>query len=117
MNIEYLEFRDILATIVEADPQLDYTPVHNDEGFVTLDEFACHYIHHEENKQATVRLFLLKGEETITSKCDEPAYTYHWTGKAWSCPQSPAPELSSEGLAQVCLHHLFALAESERRQQ
>ena len=99
-----MEFRDILATIAEADPDLDYTPVHSDEGFVTLDEYACHYIHHQNDSHATVRLYLLKGEETITSKCDNPSFIYHWNGKAWSCANAAGkPDLSSAALAKDCV--------------
>ena len=114
MNTEFMEFRDILATIAEAYPELDYIPVHSDEGFVTLDEYACHYIHREENKQATVRLFLLKGDETISSKCDRPSFTYYWTGTAWSCADSTS-KVTSEELANACLLHLFDLAKHEGR--
>lgn len=111
MGTEFTEFRDILATIAELEPEMDYTPVHSDEGFITLDEFACHYIHHQNDRFATLRLYMLRGEETITSKCDSPSAVYHWNGRVWTCPDFVGhPDLSSEDLARSCVRSLLELA-------
>ncbi len=112
MNTEFMEFRDVLATLAESDPELDYTPVHADEGFVSLDVYACHYIHHQNDTHATIKFYLLEGEDTITSKCDEPSFVYHWNGSVWNCPDFVGrPPVSSANLAELCLNYLKELSE------
>jgi hypothetical protein len=112
MNTEFMEFRDVLATLAESDPDLDYTPVHADEGFVSLDIFACHYIHLENDHNPTIKFYLLENEDTITSKCDEPSFVYHWNGSVWTCRDSSGhPSVPSAKLAELCLTYLRELAE------
>ncbi len=112
MNTEFIEFRDELATLAELDSDLDYTPVNVDEGFVSLDVYACHYIHHQNDDHATIRFYMLEGEDTISSKCDEPSFVYHSSGAQWSCPNFLGhPTVSSVKLAQMCLQYLRKLAE------
>jgi len=115
MSSEYMEFRDELATLAEADPDLDYTPVHIDEGFITIDEYACHYIHHETDNFSIVRLYFLEGEETIMAKCDQPSFVYRWNGKVWTCSEFRGfPDLSGEDLARQCVHRLMDLSRKNR---
>jgi hypothetical protein len=111
MNRQFSQFRYLLSSLAEDDPNLDYTPVRNEEGFVTFDEFACHYILRELDSVPTVNLYLLKGEETITTKCDAPAFVYTWSGSAWTRRQEEHQVVfSSEELANECIRRLFELA-------
>ncbi|HEY9754913.1 MAG TPA: hypothetical protein V6C97_07125 [Oculatellaceae cyanobacterium] len=111
MNREFSLFRHLLSSLAESDPNLDYTPVRNEEGFITFDEFACHYIHRESDAVPTVNLYLLKGEETISTKCDSPSFVYTWSGRAWTRSQAErAVSFSSEELANECIKRLFELA-------
>jgi hypothetical protein len=111
MNPEFLLFRNSLAIIAETKPDLDYTPVRHEEGFVSFDEYACHYIHRESDAQAIVQLFLLKGDETITTNCERPSFVYTWTGSAWTRTEfDETVAFSSEGLAGECIDRLLQLA-------
>ena len=113
MNREFSQFRYLLSSLAESDPNLDYTPVRNEEGFVTFDEFACHYIHCELDSVPIVNLYLLKGEETISNKCDSPEFIYTWSGSAWTRRQEDHQvTLSTEELANECIKQLFDLAKA-----
>ncbi len=110
MNHPYLDFRDALIQLVEEDSNLDYTPVREDEGFVTLDELACHYLHQDEDEEETLSIFLLSATETIREKHGHPARVYCLSGSDWtSVPSGKFPDISSKQLASECIDSLIKL--------
>jgi hypothetical protein len=110
MDDLYLDFRDALIELVDKDSSLDYTPVREDEGFVTLDELACHYLHQEDKDQETISIYFLNPTETIREKHGCPEHVYCLDGASWSAvPSGKTPNVSSQQLANLCIKSLIKL--------
>ena len=110
MNELYLDFRDALIELVDKDSSLDYTPVREDEGFVTLDESACHYLHQEDAEHETISIYFLNPEETIREKHGSPEHVYCLNGRSWTAmPSGELPDVSSQQLANLCIETLIKL--------
>ena len=111
MNDLYLDFRDALIEIVDRDSRLDYTPVREDEGFVTFDELACHYLHQQDDEELeTISIYYLNPTETIREKRENPERVYCRNGGMWTALQPDKyPDASSRQLANLCIDSLLKL--------
>jgi hypothetical protein len=114
MNSQFTDFCHSIATLAEENSKLDFTPVRIDEGFITFDEYALHYIHDFDDSLHTISLYLLRGEETIQTNNQRPILIFKCLSEAWTCSQLPLNKnLSSKELAELCVHQLFDFACSE----
>jgi hypothetical protein len=110
MDDLYLDFRDALIELVDKDSNLDYTPVREDEGFITLDELACHYLHQEDEEHKTISIYFLNPTETIREKHGSPELVYCLDGANWTAvPSGKHPNVSSKELANMCIESLIKM--------